>query len=86
MPPRRCVRETEPCDSEKSLKGARRARFNAPPTHEGYRGADRDRTDDLRLAKPALSQLSYSPGGGSRWARAELNCRPHAYQACALTT
>jgi hypothetical protein len=26
------------------------------------RGADRDRTDDLRLAKPALSQLSYSPG------------------------
>src|SRR5262249_6535234 len=27
-----------------------------------FRGADRDRTDDLRLAKPALSQLSYSPG------------------------
>ena len=26
-------------------------------------GADRDRTDDLRLAKPALSQLSYSPTG-----------------------
>ena len=25
-------------------------------------GAGRDRTDDLRLAKPALSQLSYSPG------------------------
>ena len=24
-------------------------------------GADRDRTDGLRLAKPALSQLSYSP-------------------------
>ena len=24
-------------------------------------GADRDRTDDLRLAKPALSRLSYSP-------------------------
>ena len=47
------------------------------------RGAERDRTDDLRLAKPALSQLSYSP---KEWARAELNCRPHAYQACALTT
>ena len=29
-------------------------------------GADRDRTDDLRLAKPALSQLSYSPGYNSR--------------------
>jgi hypothetical protein len=26
-------------------------------------GADRDRTDDLRLAKAALSQLSYSPSG-----------------------
>ena len=45
-----------------------------------------DRTDDLRLAKPALSQLSYSPVTASWWARADLNCRPHAYQACALTT
>ena len=25
-------------------------------------GADRNRTGDLRRAKPALSQLSYSPG------------------------
>ncbi len=29
--------------------------------HKTVGGADRDRTDDLRLAKPALSQLSYSP-------------------------
>jgi len=29
------------------------------PLHHG--GDDRDRTDDLRLAKPALSQLSYIP-------------------------
>src|SRR5262249_12839286 len=28
-------------------------------------GADGDRTDDLRLAKPALSQLSYSPISGA---------------------
>ena len=31
-------------------------------------GADRDRTDDIQLAKLALSQLSYSPetsGGGA---------------------
>jgi hypothetical protein len=28
-------------------------------------GADRVRTDDLRLAKPALSQLSYNPKGSS---------------------
>ena len=57
-------------------------------------GAERDRTVDLRLAKPALSQLSYSPERSAfdvrfkrliGWARAELNCRPHAYQACALT-
>ena len=65
-------------------------------------GASRDRTDDLKLAKLALSQLSYGPqrrvrmfvnvrtdGAGSMlqwWAEKELNLRPHAYQACALTT
>jgi hypothetical protein len=29
-------------------------------------GARRDRTDDLLLAKQALSQLSYGPSGGQR--------------------
>jgi hypothetical protein len=29
--------------------------------HRAKDGADGDRTHDLRLAKPALSQLSYSP-------------------------
>jgi hypothetical protein len=86
-------------------------------------GARRDRTDDLLLAKQALSQLSYGPcrsgklkaGGLSRsarppplrcgaaalrieglvepkprsgegwWAWEDLNFRPHAYQARALT-
>ncbi len=33
----------------------------APQKKPGPGGAGRDRTDDLRLAKPALSQLSYSP-------------------------
>ena len=47
-------------------------------------GADRDRTDDLRLAKPALSQLSYSPPG-NWWAWVDSNYRPPAYQADALT-
>ena len=70
------------------------------PIDQRGSGADRDRTGGLRLAKPALSQLSYSPfrrvgrarapppgfGVRSRWARAELNCRPYAYQAYALTT
>src|SRR5690606_14994952 len=91
----------------RALGGLGRIRLRGPI---GTRpsGADRDRTDDLRLAKPALPQLSYSPdvkcsasptllpksgpegpspeGVTSGWARAELNCRPHAYQACALTT
>jgi hypothetical protein len=70
-------------------------------------GARRDRTDDLLLAKQALSQLSYGPSGyrGSEvsneeeparliagdyrslkwWAWEDLNFRPHAYQARALT-
>src|SRR5262245_50555375 len=63
-------------------------------------GADRDRTDDLRLAKPALSQLSYSPKSLERsaanprhatparerwWAWVDSNYRPPAYQADALT-
>jgi hypothetical protein len=60
-------------------------------------GAERDRTDDLLLAKQALSQLSYGPIMGlscasvpssrsqSWWAREDLNFRPHAYQARALT-
>ncbi len=52
-------------------------------------GAGRIRTDDIRLAKAALYQLSYGPvvatSWGSWWAWADLNCRPHAYQACALT-
>ena len=56
-------------------------------------GADRARTDDLRLARAALSQLSYSPSRSSAArtvrrrrrrhrappavARAALRCRPH---------
>jgi hypothetical protein len=64
-----------------------------------FGGASRDRTDDLKLAKLALSQLSYGPEPLREgvcllcrlrqlvwWAEKELNLRPHAYQACALTT
>ena len=45
-------------------------------------GGERVRTDDLLRARQALSQLSYTPAW---WAWMELNHRPHAYQACALT-
>ncbi len=50
-------------------------------------GADRVRTGDLLLAKQALSQLSYGPGLETEiwWAEEDLNFRPHAYQARALT-
>ena len=52
-------------------------------------GARRDRTDDLKLAKLPLSQLSYGPGLTTSpdpwWAWEDLNLRPHAYQARALT-
>ncbi len=77
-------------------------RPNLPPEsgnsglHAWSGGASRDRTDDLKLAKLALSQLSYGPAGACNlakpaqtfqwWAEKELNLRPHAYQACALTT
>ena len=56
----------------------------APNTQTRKRlgGGGRDRTDDPLLAKQVLSQLSYAP---IWWAREDLNLRPHAYQACALT-
>ena len=61
------------------------------PRHQKTGGGRRDRTDDLLLAKQALSQLSYAPGRCDTrppdgwWAREDLNLRPHAYQARALT-
>jgi hypothetical protein len=53
-------------------------------------GADGGRTHDLRLAKPALSQLSYSPAwprrSAARWAQVESNYRPYPYQGYALAS
>ena len=57
-------------------------------------GVSRTRTDDPLLAKQVLYQLSYNPErkrtpdieAPKRWDWEELNLRPHAYQACALTT
>ena len=83
-------------------------RMAKPRVDDG--GGRRDRTDDLLLAKQALSQLSYAPGFAKAtpgkpaalfwdgapseapkgregwWAREDLNLRPHAYQARALTS
>ena len=69
------------------------ARIACDPLLSG--GDSGARTRSLRLAKPALSQLSYipwisrtSPAGAARsewWAWVDSNHPPHAYQACALT-
>ncbi len=64
-----------------------------PPTLSKIPGGDgRNRTDDPLLAKQVLYQLSYIPNQKNQmnvhqlwWAREDLNLRPHAYQACALT-
>ena len=97
------------------------ARTTKPKMFPGFGGARRDRTDDLKLEKLPLSQLSYGPFLKSRvtrhearrpvglasprarknparkwgtlyrtaldewWAWEDLNLRPHAYQARALT-
>ncbi len=50
-----------------------------------FGGGERDRTDDLLLARQALSQLSYTPEI-IWWAREDLNLRPHDYQSCALAS
>ena len=54
--------------------------FGFPLRHGG---GERDRTDDLLLAKQALSQLSYTPE--SWWVWLDSNQRPPPYQDGALT-
>ncbi len=64
-------------------------------------GDERYRTAGLLLAKQMLPQLSYIPNfrlefhfqiefktkrDYNKWAYLDSNQRPHAYQACALTT
>jgi hypothetical protein len=55
----------------------------------GAGGAGGIRTPDIRLAKAALSQLSYgpavSPGTHEWWAILDSNQGPQSYQDCALT-
>ena len=87
-------------DRPKPLASPRYSRTDALNTNPKTGGDDRDRTDDPLLAKQVLSQLSYAPRqltdqdaptrthqpGTTWWAREDLNLRPHAYQACALTS
>ena len=48
------------------LRSIARLRIGAKTAGSGVGGARRDRTDDLLLAKQALSQLSYGPVGRRR--------------------
>ena len=67
-----------------------RTNLSVRPQYSG--GAGRDRTDDPRLAKPMLSQLSYSPRVCMRaqsdqwWVWLGSNQRPPPYQDGALTS
>ena len=80
------------CDPRGSRRTAPRVSLTFR-TADPSGGARRDRTDDLMLAKHALSQLSYGPlrrwpprERRGWWAWDDSNVRPHPYQGCALTT
>src|SRR5215212_5939957 len=93
VPSSRCqTAACEPYGRERIAHSLRTCPASAAAAPGGDR---RDRTDDLMLAKHALSQLSYGPiwalPEGTRqrdgwWAWDDSNVRPHPYQGCALTT
>ena len=63
----------------------KRAQNYALSFEPGTGGGERDRTDDLLLAKQALSQLSYTPDRNRWWVWLDSNQRPPPYQDGALT-
>ena len=68
---------------ERSLSCCRRGAYRRVPG-----GAGGIRTPDIRLAKAALSQLSYGPAVRMPtrwWAILDSNQGPQSYQDCALT-
>jgi hypothetical protein len=70
-----------------------RPTFGAQPARSVGGGDEGARTPDIRLAKAALSQLSYIPGSkaefclqpSKEWAFVDSNHRPSPYQRDALT-
>ncbi len=68
------------------VKGRRPANFTlSSASYAG--GAGGTRTPDFRLAKAALSQLSYGPTAfRAWWAMVDSNHRPRSYQDRALTS
>ena len=79
---------------ERNSPGSKARRQGALPRPRAWvpqwdGGGERDRTDDLLLAKQALSQLSYTPvklgKAGRWWVWLDSNQRPPPYQDGALT-
>jgi len=62
----RLARSSRIRDSNAPARSQARINNIGKPTRDLECGDDRDRTGNLRLAKPALSQLSYVPGSGDR--------------------
>src|SRR3954447_7912067 len=67
----RVIEDRRDTNSSSWTRFGLRGRFDRPPLHfQTFHlrlgGARRDRTDDLLLAKQALSQLSYGPGYDAR--------------------
>ncbi len=87
MPPRTSTRRLPPIPMRISMN--QKPDDRQGPLDDGDLGGrraggdERTRTADPLRAKQVLSQLSYAPGRW--WARADLNSRPRAYQARALT-
>ncbi len=70
------LKNTADAQSASQTRAVKLLRFCVALWGGGTGGANRDRTDDLLLAKQALSQLSYGPVGlpweligGSGWVR-----------------
>src|SRR6266508_2733789 len=70
----------------KRSRPARQQRGRASFSHQNGGGAEGTRTPDIRLAKAALSQLSYGPRRwvGQKWANLDSNQGPQSYQDCAI--
>src|SRR5690554_1427847 len=91
-----CLKSTRLSTTRKNTTRPFRALLNPEPSclkkPVVSGGAGRDRTDDPRLAKPMLSQLSYSPTVSSTysvpvwWVWLGSNQRPPPYQDGALTS
>ena len=79
-----CQRSVTCATAETNSDKNNKSTYSFCQTRFNNGGGEGNRTPDPLRAKQMLSQLSYAPD--LWWAWKDLNFRPHAYQACALTT